>query len=248
MQTSSSQRHIFPTSDAAAQAVAAHIINTVKAKPDAVLGLATGATMEPVYAHLIAAYQRGDVRFSGVTTFNLDEYAGLSPSDPGSYRSTMDRLFFDHVDIDKNRTFLPEASLDASAAAGNDYEAMIVKAGGIDLQLLGIGRNGHIGFNEPGSAIDSRTRLVELHEETLAANAKFFDGGKVPGSAITMGIGTILSAREIVVLATGAAKADAVRDAHCGTFSEDCPASALQTHNRVLWFLDSAAADARFAA
>lgn len=248
MQTSSNQRQIFPTPDAAAKAVAAHIIATVKAKPNAVLGLATGATMEPVYAHLIEAYQRGDIRFSGVTTFNLDEYAGLPPSDPGSYRSTMDRLFFDHVDIDKANAFLPKASLDALDAAGKDYENQIAQAGGIDLQLLGIGRNGHIGFNEPGSAIDSRTRLVDLHDDTLAANARFFDGGKVPTSAITMGIGTILSAREIVVLATGAAKAQAVRNAHLGAFSQDCPASALQTHSHVLWFLDSAAADAKFAA
>ncbi len=248
MKTFADQQHTFPSPQAAADAVAMHIINTLKTKPHAVLGLATGATMEPVYAYIVAAFKRGEVSFAGVTTFNLDEYAGLAPSDPGSYRSTMDRLLFDHVDIDKNRTFLPEASATAWEAAAERYEAMIVEAGGIDLQLLGIGRNGHIGFNEPGSLIDSRTRLVELHADTLAANARFFADGQVPKSAITMGIGTILSAREIVVLATGAAKAEAVNRAHSGAFSIDCPASALQTHGNVLWFLDTDAANARAAA
>lgn len=248
MPTSSGHTQTFQTQEAAAEAVAMHILGTVKTKPNAVLGLATGATMEPVYAHIIAAFQRGEVSFAGVTTFNLDEYAGLAPSDPGSYRSTMDRLLFDHVDIDKSRTFLPEASIDKWETAAEHYEQMIKDAGGIDLQLLGIGRNGHIGFNEPGSLITSRTRLVELHEDTLSANAKFFADGQVPRSAVTMGIGTILSAREIVVLATGAAKADAVRRAHSGAFNIDCPASALQNHSNVLWFLDTDAANARAAA
>lgn len=248
MQTFSDQQRVFPTQEAAAEAVARHIISTVKAKPNAVLGLATGATMEPVYSHVVAAFQRGDVSFANVTTFNLDEYAGLAASDPGSYRSTMDRLLFDHVDIDKARTFLPEVSSEALDAAAHDYEHKIKQAGGIDLQLLGIGRNGHIGFNEPGSLIDSATRLVDLHADTLAANARFFEDGCVPTSAMTMGIGTILSAREIVVLATGSAKADAVSRAHSGSFSIDCPASALQTHNHVIWFLDTDAASARFAA
>jgi glucosamine-6-phosphate deaminase len=248
MQTSSSQQQTFATREAAAEAVAAHIINVVKAKPNAVLGLATGATMEPVYAHIVDAFRRGDVSFAGVTTFNLDEYAGLAASDPGSYRSTMDRLLFDHVDIDKSRTFLPEASASESEAAAAHYESLILEADGMDLQLLGIGRNGHIGFNEPGSAITSRTRLVELHADTLAANAKFFADGKVPTSAVTMGIGTILSAREIVVLATGSAKANAVSRARNGALSIDCPASALQTHGHVLWFLDHEAANARAAA
>ncbi|MBB4955189.1 glucosamine-6-phosphate deaminase [Agrobacterium vitis] len=243
MQTFSDQQCVFPTQDAAAEAVARHIIKVISGKPAAVLGLATGATMEPVYAHLVAAFQRGDVSFAKVTTFNLDEYAGLAASDPGSYRSTMDRLLFDHVDIDKAKTYLPEAD-----ATAHHYETMIAQAGGIDLQLLGIGRNGHIGFNEPGSLIDSQTRLVDLHEETLLANARFFPDGQVPASAVTMGIGTILSAREIVVLATGPAKAEAVRRAHSGTFNIDCPASALQTHNRVIWFLDADAAKAKFAA
>ncbi|HBF28070.1 glucosamine-6-phosphate deaminase [Rhizobium sp.] len=248
MKTSSSQQQTFPTPAAAAEAVASHIINVVKSKPNAILGLATGATMEPVYAHIVDAFRRGGLSFTGVTTFNLDEYAGLAASDPGSYRSTMDRLLFDHIDINKSRTFLPEASASESEVAAAHYENLIKQAGGVDLQLLGIGRNGHIGFNEPGSAITSRTRLVELHADTLAANAKFFADGKVPTSAVTMGIGTILSAREIVVLATGAAKANAVSRARSGAFSVDCPASALQTHDHVTWFLDHDAANARAAA
>jgi glucosamine-6-phosphate deaminase len=244
MQTFVDQQHTFPTKDAAAKAFAQHIISTLKAKPNAVLGLATGATMEPVYAHLVKAFKQGEISFAGVTTFNLDEYAGLAPSDPGSYRSTMNRLLFDHVDIDTSKTFLPEASSDAA----HHYENMIAQAGGIDLQLLGIGRNGHIGFNEPGSSLDSQTRLVELHDETLAANATFFADGKVPTSAVTMGIGTILSAREIIVLATGAAKAEAVRRAHNGAFLADCPASALQNHDHTIWFMDAAAASTQYAA
>lgn len=248
MLVSSSQRLIFSSDDAAAQAVADLIVATVKRKPDAVLGLATGGTMEPVYAKLVAAFRRGDISFSGVTSFNLDEYAGLPANHPGSYRSTMNALLFDHVDIDKRRTFLPEADPEKPDDAGARYESMIAAAGGIDLQLLGIGRNGHIGFNEPGSAKESRTRLVELHAETLEANARFFSDRPVPSSAITMGIGTILSARQVALMATGASKAEAIRCATSGGFKADCPASALQEHGHVSWFLDTKAADLRLAA
>ncbi|WP_198521537.1 glucosamine-6-phosphate deaminase [Rhizobium sullae] len=248
MLVSSSQRLTYSTEAAVGQAVGDLIVEIIGRKPAAVLGLATGATMEPVYANLVAAFKRGDVSFAGVTSFNLDEYVGIPTSHPRSYRSTMNALFFDHVDIDKNRTFLPEASVDKPDEAGERYERMIAKAGGIDLQLLGIGRNGHIGFNEPGSAKDSRTRLVELHEDTLRANARFFSDRPVPSSAITMGIGTILSAKKIVLTATGVAKADAVRRATSGGFQADCPASALQEHDKVSWFFDRAAAGLRMAA
>jgi glucosamine-6-phosphate deaminase len=248
MLVSSVQKLIFSTTDAVAQAVADRIAEVIRSKPAVVLGLATGGTMEPVYARLVAAFQKGEVSFAGVTSFNLDEYAGLSASHPGSYRSTMNRLLFDHVDIDKERTFLPEASPGAPDKAGEHYERMIAEAGGIDLLLLGIGRNGHIGFNEPGSVEDSRTRLVELHQDTLEANARFFSDQPVPATAITMGIGTILSAKQIALMATGASKQDAIRRATGGGFQIDCPASALQKHGDVRWFLDTAAAGLPMAA
>ncbi|MDQ0455855.1 glucosamine-6-phosphate deaminase [Rhizobium paknamense] len=226
----------------AALTVANCIIDLVRQKPDAVLGLATGGTMEPVYAHLVATYRRGEVSFAKVTSFNLDEYVGLPPSHPGSYRSTMNRLFFDHVDIDPSRTHLPDGMAGDPESAATAYEADLARLGPVDLQLLGIGRNGHIGFNEPGSALDSRTRQVELHASTLEANRSFFECGTVPHHAITMGIASILDARRIIVLATGEAKAEAVSTALSGTVSEACPASALFLHDQVEWVLDKAAA------
>jgi glucosamine-6-phosphate deaminase len=248
MLVSSSQRLVFSSEEAVAQAVADAVIAVIRRKPNAVLGLATGGTMEPVYARLVAAFRRGDVSFAGVTSFNLDEYSGLPAEHPGSYRSTMNGLLFDHVDIDKERTFLPEADGIAPDQAGACYERRIAEAGGIDLQLLGIGRNGHIGFNEPGSTRDSRTRLVVLHQDTLDANARFFSDRPVPSFAVTMGIATILEARQIALMATGASKADAIRLATAGRFQPQCPASALQEHDNVGWFLDTAAAGLKQAA
>lgn len=233
---------IFRTAQAAAKALAQKIIALVELRPDAVLGLATGATMEPVYAELIRAYEQGVVSFRQVTTFNLDEYAGLPASDAGSYRSTMDRLFFSATDIIRERTHLPDGMAEDLDREGAAYETRIRAAGGIDLQILGIGRNGHIGFNEPGSAFDSRTRPVDLHVSTLDANAGFFGGGKVPGRAITMGLGTILEAREICLLATGASKAPALARALEGPVRNSCPASILSRHPRVTWLADQAAA------
>jgi glucosamine-6-phosphate deaminase len=247
MLVSSSRRLVFSTTGAVADAAAEFIVRLIRSKPHAVLGLATGGTMEPVYARLVAAHRRGEVSFAQITTFNLDEYVNLPAGHPGSYRATMDSLLFDHVDIDKTRTFLPDASGPA-VQAGERYEALIEAAGGIDLQLLGIGRNGHIGFNEPGSPKTSRTRVVDLHSDTLDANARFFPDRPVPASAMTMGIGTILAAREIALVATGEGKADAVRRSSFGGFNPDCPASALQEHDRVTWFLDTEAAGLRAAA
>ncbi len=232
---------ILANASEAAHAVAGHIVTFVRSKPDAVLGLATGATMEPVYDALRRAYRHGDISFSLVTTFNLDEYVGLPADHPGSYRATMNRLLFDHVDIDPSRTHLPDGTAGDLVAAGIAYETAIGKAGGIDLQLLGIGSNGHIGFNEPGSPLNSRTRCVSLHAETLSANQRFFLDRRVPQEAITMGITSILAAKRIIVLATGAAKKDAVARALCGRFDPACPASALGAHGDVTWVLDRAA-------
>ncbi|MQT11797.1 glucosamine-6-phosphate deaminase [Segnochrobactrum spirostomi] len=211
--------------------------------PSSVLGLATGGTVEPLYAALITRHRAGGVSFAHASSFNLDEYVGLSPDHPASYRATMRRLLFDHVDIDAARTFLPHgaaADLDAEATA---YEAAIRAAGGIDLQLLGIGSNGHIGFNEPGSPLASRTRVVALTEETRTANSRFFGPGEtVPTEAITMGIATILEARRILMLATGTAKAEAIAAALHGPVGDACPASALQLHGAVTVLADRAAA------
>lgn len=228
----------YPSTLAAAHAVADRIVAQLKVKPDSVLGLATGATMEPVYERIVELYRKGEVSFARVTSFNLDEYVGLPPSDPRSYRSTMDTQLFDLVDIDKSRTFVPDGLAADPQAFGARYETMIRDAGGIDLQLLGIGRNGHIGFNEPGAAFDARTRVVDLEQSTLEANSAFFDGALPPTQAMTMGIGTILASREIIVLATGASKRAAVTASLTGPVTADCPATALRSHANVGWWLD----------
>ena len=219
------------------------VAETLAKSPTTVLGLATGATMWPVYDWLIAAYRNGRVSFSRAISFNLDEYVGLGAAHPASFAATMRRMLFDGADFAPGRTHLPDgtaAGLDAEAAR---YEAAIRTAGGIGLQLLGIGRNGHIGFNEPDSRLDSTTRVVALTENTRAANrASFPPEQAVPHQAITMGIGTILRARRIVLLATGQAKAAAVARAWAGEPGPDCPASALQEHRAALFVCDRQAA------
>lgn len=233
-----------PSTQQAAEALANEIISFVNRERHPVLGLATGATMEPVYETVVNAHRAGKVSFQQVTTFNLDEYLGLPASHPGSYRSTMDRLLFDHIDIDPSRTFLPDGCAADPLAECARYEEAIQSAGGIGLQILGIGRNGHIAFNEPASSFKSRTRPVRLHASTLAANAGFFEDQQVPQGAITMGIGTILDARHISVLASGAAKSEALQNALRPPPSEGCPASALQLHGDVTWHADQDAAGA----
>ena len=221
------------------------VAETLAKTPATVLGLATGATMRPVYDWLLAAYRDGRVSFSHAISFNLDEYAGLGAAHPASFAASMRRMLFDGADFAPGHTHLPDgtaAGLDAEAAR---YEAAIRAAGGIGLQLLGIGRNGHIGFNEPGSAPDSVTRVVTLTDGTRAANQNSFPVGQaVPHRAITMGIGTILRARRIVLLATGGAKAEAVARAWSGPPAPDCPASALQEHAAVSFVCDRDAAAA----
>lgn len=216
----------------------------LQSKPDAVLGLATGNTPLAMYQRLIVACDDGEISFRAVTTFNLDEYVGIDADDAASYRSTMKRELFDRIDIDQSRTNLPETVAGADpSATGPAYEAAIVAAGGIDLQVLGIGQNGHIGFNEPTSSLGSRTRIKTLTQETLRNNSQHFsDPEKQPQVAVTMGIATILDARHIVMLATGSQKANAVRNAIEGPVSAMCPASALQTHERVTVLLDDDAA------
>lgn len=234
---------VFPTAQATTHAVAAHLAAALKQHPALRLGLATGNTFVPVYAALVDLYRAGGFSFAQSMSFNLDEYIGLPPEHPASFGAYMRRHFFDHVDMPAGKGRLPIVEGDIDQAC-QDYEAAIAASGGIDLQVLGIGRNGHIGFNEPGSAFDSRTRQIDLAPSTLEANQGDFPPTEsVPPSAVTMGIGTILDAREIVLVANGASKAEALRAAFLAQPSTDCPASALQSHGRVLVFCDEAAAE-----
>jgi len=197
-----------------------------------------------LYSALAEFHKMGEVGFSQVATFNLDEYVGLPVGDPNSYRSFMDANFFDKIDIDKARTHILDGNAKDIAAECESYERAIRAAGGLDLQILGIGKDGHIGFNEPSSSFSSRTRLKSLAPETLADNARFFGGDKsaVPARALTMGIGTIMEARSIFLLAYGAGKADAVAGMVEGALTAKLPASILQMHPHTKIFLDEAAA------
>jgi glucosamine-6-phosphate deaminase len=226
----------------AASRAAALVIERIASGRAPVLGLATGVTMVPFYADLVVAFRAGTTSSRGVSSFNLDEYVGVAPSSPASFHAYMRRHLLDHVELDPAHAHVPDGMAVDLAAEAEHYEAQIVSAGGIDLQLLGIGSNGHIGFNEPASDFGSRTRVVELSEETRRANADAFAGGTVPERALTMGIGTILEAREILLLATGEEKAVAIAAALSGPLSPDCPASALRLHPRVRIICDEAAA------
>ncbi len=219
--------------------VSKRIISLVRAKPDAVLGLATGNTMVGVYKKLVSAYKEGIVDFSLVQTFNLDEYLGILPTDPQSFRFYMEENFFKHVNIPEENIHIPSSIPDDVEDECMRYEALIKEKGGIDLQLLGIGRNGHIGFNEPSSSLGSRTRAKTLTEETIKAN---FPDGKGPRFAITMGIATIMEAKEIILVAVGKEKAEAIRDAVEGPVSASCPASILQMHPKVTFIIDEESA------
>jgi glucosamine-6-phosphate deaminase len=214
----------------------------IQGKPDARLGLATGATPRALYAELIRRNQLGHLSFSRIETFNLDEYLGLGPQHPQSFHRAMRHSLFAHVDIDPANTHLPAGDSADPAAEAAAYEALIKARGGIDLQILGIGRNGHIGFNEPGSSLGSRTRVKTLSPATVRDNQLAKPDFEAPIMAITMGIGTILDAKALLVLATGAAKAAAVAAALEGPLTASCPASAIQLHPDATVILDPAAA------
>lgn len=208
-----------------------------------VLGLATGSTPLKLYEILIEQYKAGELSFAGVTTFNLDEYVGLPANHEQSYRNFMQRHLFDHIDIDPASTFLPSVSSPDLRQEGLRYDQRILEAGGIDLQLLGIGFDGHIGFNEPGSSLASPTRLKALTRQTRADNSRFFDSiDQVPKLSVTMGIGSILKAKQCLLLATGTQKQDAVQAMIEGPVSSRVPASALQLHPNTVVLLDEAAA------
>lgn len=208
-----------------------------------VLGLPTGSTPVALYKAAIAGVQRGELDFSAVHSFNLDEYLGLPPDHPQSYRRFMEENLFNHVNIKaENIDFLSGLPADIGAECKR-YEQAIQALGGIDLQILGIGRDGHIGFNEPGTSLASRTHEATLTQETIADNQRFFGAGEeVPRWSLTMGVGTILDAREILLLATGASKAEAVAAMIEGPVSSLCTASALQLHAKVTLIIDAAAA------
>ncbi len=214
------------------------IIDRIHEKSDTVLGLATGNTMLGIYINLIASHKNGLVDFSAVKTINLDEYLGLEPEDPLSFHSYMWQNFFRHVNIRKENILIPDSLPEDIFRECEAYEEAIKARGGIDIQLLGIGRDGHIGFNEPSSSLLARTRVKTLTDETLRDNFGSLDG---PRFAITMGIGTIMDAKEILLVAIGENKAKAVSLMVEGPVTASCPASALQLHPRVKIICDSKA-------
>lgn len=219
------------------------VINVIKTIEHPVLGLATGSTPEKLYQNLINACKNQGVSFKNVITFNLDEYIGLSPDDPNSYNYFMKEKLFDHIDIDPNNTHLPNGKATDIEQECEDYEALIKKIGQVDLQILGLGINGHIAFNEPGTSFSSRTQQTELVKETIEANSRFFaNKADVPTQAITMGIETIMESKEIILLASGENKAKAIKQLVEGEITEDFPASILQKHPQITVVIDEAAA------
>ena len=211
-------------------------------KPDCVLGLATGSTPVGAYKQLVQWFQNGDLDFSEVTSVNLDEYKGLSPENDQSYRYFMNHNLFDHINIRKDHTFVPNGLEPDAEKACDDYNKIIHDLGGIDLQLLGLGNNGHIGFNEPSSSFEKETHCVDLTQSTIDANARFFSSlSEVPRQAYTMGIQTIMQAKKIVVAVSGQGKASIVKEAFFGPITPQVPASVLQLHSDVTVVGDEAA-------
>lgn len=217
---------------------------TITKSKKPVLGLATGGTPLAIYQKLIDAYQKEKISFKNVTTFNLDEYIGIESSHPQSYRSFMMSNLFDNIDIGIQNAHLPECGVNTDyEKSAHQYENKIIEHGGIDLQLLGLGTNGHIGFNEPSSSLCSRTRVKTLAQSTIDDNKRFFSEGEFqPTLAMTMGIGTILNAKKVLLLAFGKQKAKAVHAVVEGALSASCPGSALQQHNNTIVIVDSEAA------
>ncbi|MBQ8591417.1 MAG: glucosamine-6-phosphate deaminase [Lachnospiraceae bacterium] len=225
-------------SSAAANIIAAQIT----LKPNCVLGLATGSSPVGTYKELVAKYENGDLDFSQVTSVNLDEYKGLSPENDQSYRYFMNTNLFNHVNIDKAKTSVPDGLEADSDKACRDYDEIVAKTGGVDLQLLGLGHNGHIGFNEPCDHFEKGTHCVNLTQSTIDANTRFFENADmVPKQAYTMGIQTIMSAKKILVVVSGADKADIVQKAFFGPITPMVPASILQLHPDVTVVGDAAA-------
>ena len=222
---------------------AANIIAAeIHKNPACVLGLATGSTPVDTYQQLIEMYKAGDISFKEVTTVNLDEYKGLSGDHDQSYRYFMNDNLFNHVDIDKDFTFVPNGLAEDAEAECAEYDEIVEALGYADLQLLGIGHNGHIGFNEPDSVFTKATHVVDLTDSTIDANTRFFaNRDEVPRQALTMGMGCIMNAARVLLIASGAGKADAVYNTVCGPIDPKCPASILQLHPDVVIVGDEAA-------
>ena len=234
---------IQPNAEEASMIAARHVARLVRDKPNAVLGLATGSTPLMMYHELVRMHREQGLDFSGVTTFNLDEYVGLPPEHPASYHAFMWENFFRHINVQRERVHIPDGMSSHVPAFCRKYEEAIVAAGGIDLQVLGIGADGHIGFNEPSSSLASRTRIKTLTAQTREDNAKAFGSAdKVPFHVITMGVGTIMDARHVIILAFGEKKAEAIAGAVEGPISAMNPASILQMHPVTTCIIDEGAA------
>ena len=211
-------------------------------KPNAVLGLATGSTPVGLYKQLIEWYNKGDLDFSQITSVNLDEYKGLSGDNDQSYRYFMNHNLFDHININKENTSVPCGTAEDLQAECERYEQLVEQTGGVDIQLLGIGNNGHIAFNEPCEEFPEKTHVVDLTQNTIEANARFFESmDQVPKKALTMGIGTIMKAKKIVLLANGPKKAQTIHDTVYGPITPKVPASVLRLHPDVTIFVDEEA-------
>ncbi len=222
----------------AANLISAQIIM----KPNCVLGLATGSTPVGTYRQLVEWYEKGDLDFSEVMTVNLDEYKGLTRENPQSYYYFMNENLFGKVNINKTRTFLPDGTEPDSKTACENYNEILRAVGDVDLQLLGLGHNGHIGFNEPGDCFSTETHCIDLSEQTIKANARFFETlEEVPRQAYTMGVKTIMSARRILIIVSGEDKAEIVKRAFFGPITPQVPASILQLHRNVTLVADEAA-------
>ncbi|WP_426977094.1 glucosamine-6-phosphate deaminase [Pseudarthrobacter sp. O4] len=231
---------VVPNAEGTGAVAAGILAAVIRSRPDAVLGFATGGSPLPVYAAL-AGHGLG---MSGVRGFALDEYVGLPAGHPQSCAEVVRREVTERLSLDPAKVFVPDGGAENPEVAARDYERAIARAGGIDVQILGIGHNGHLAFNEPGSALDSRTRVEALTERTSQANSRYFDSpGDVPERCITQGLGTILEARQLLLVVNGADKADILSEALTGPVSPECPASVLQLHGHVTVVADEAAAE-----
>ena len=217
--------------------------NVIKENPKAVLGLATGGSPIGMYKELIKMYENKELDFSNVTTVNLDEYVGLNPEHEQSYRHYMNENLFKHINVDITKTFVPNGLAEDLAAQCKEYDEKIKELGGIDVQLLGIGNNGHIAFNEPDTELSAGTHVISLTQNTIEANARFFDNiDDVPKTAITMGVGGIMKAKKIILIASGESKAEAIKGIFSGKITTENPASMLQMHRDAVVIVDKDAA------
>lgn len=233
---------IYDNAEQIAQEVGEVFIEAINAKSSIVLGLATGASPVPTYKYICEKYREGKVSLKNVTTYNLDEYVDLPKNDKNSYYSFMHEQLFNHTDIQEDNVNFLNGNAEDSLKECADYDAKIAKSGYIDIQLLGVGRNGHIGFNEPSNHFTKGAFKVKLTESTIAANSMYFDENPMPHYALTMGVGSIMHAKKIIMIATGKAKADAIAALVNGEVSPACPASVLQFHQNAVIYIDKDAA------